>query len=84
MAHIMGVVVSEIIREIMTEDSLQFVAYWSVDCNYRDGVNKPDIYFCKGNDGIHTVYEAIGARFGPLCIKVVDIFGNSALLTAEL
>ena len=45
---------------------------------------KPDAYLCKGSEGIETVYEFIGSEFGSVCIKVVDIFGNSAILTAKL
>ncbi len=73
-----------VIKKIRDEDPLQFIAYWSIDCNCEDGINKPDAYLCKGNDGIETVYEAIGSAFGPVCVKVVDIFGNSAILTAEV
>ncbi|MGI6732744.1 MAG: DNA methyltransferase [Anaerovoracaceae bacterium] len=73
-----------IVEKILDEDSLQFVAYWSIDCHYEKGINKPDAYICKNNEGIETLYETIGSEFGPVCIKVVDIFGNSAVLTANL
>jgi DNA modification methylase len=73
-----------VVERILEEDPLQFVAYWSVDCRYENGINKPDAYMCKSNEGIETIYETIGSDFGPVCIKVMDIFGNSALLTADL
>ena len=73
-----------VVERILEEDPLQFVAYWSVDCRYENGINKPDVYICKSNEGIETIYETIGSDFGPVCIKVMDIFGNSALLTADL
>ena len=73
-----------VIRKILGQDPLQLVAYWSVDTHYENGINKPDAYFSKGNEGIQTIYEAIGTDFESVCIKVVDVFGNSAILTAEL
>jgi site-specific DNA-methyltransferase (adenine-specific) len=73
-----------IVKKILEEDSLQFVAYWSIDYHYENGINKPDVYLCKSSEGIEILHEAIGSGFGPICIKVVDIFGNSATLTADL
>lgn len=73
-----------IIEKVINEDPLQFIAYWSVDCNYRDGINRPDIYLCKDAKGIDTVYETIGYSFGPVLIKAVDIFGNSSDLEVNL
>jgi site-specific DNA-methyltransferase (adenine-specific) len=73
-----------VIKKILDKDPLQLVAYWSIDSHYEDGINKPDAYLRKENEGIKTFYEAIGSDFGPVCIKVVDVFGNSAILTVEL
>jgi hypothetical protein len=72
-----------VIKKIMKNDSLQFVDYWSVDCHHQDQINRPDVYFCKEHERIETIYETLGAQFGPVGIKVVDIFGNSAFLTVE-
>ena len=73
-----------IIEKILSVDPLQFIAYWSVDCNYKGGINRPDIYLCRDIKGIDTVYEAIGHSFGPVLIKAVDIFGNSVTLEANV
>lgn len=72
------------IEEIINEDPLQLIAYWSIDFDYKDGVNCPDVYLCRDAGGIDTVYEGIGHFFGPILIKAVDIFGNSAVLEADL
>ena len=53
-----------IIKEIIEEDPLQFVAYWSIDYNYQGDINRPNAYFCKDNEGIETIYETIGLEFG--------------------
>ncbi|GAB1475593.1 hypothetical protein MASR2M70_04250 [Bacillota bacterium] len=72
-----------VIEKIMKEDPLQFVAYWSIDYAYRDGINRPDVYLCRDAKGLEIVHEAMGSSFGPLLIKAVDIFGNSAELLLE-
>jgi len=72
-----------IIKEIIEEDPLQFVAYWSIDYNYQGDINRPNAYFCKDNEGIETIYETIGLEFGDVGIKVVDIFGNSSFTVVK-
>jgi len=73
-----------VIKRIMAKDPLQLVAYWSVDCHFDGNINRPDAYFCKDSDGIKALYESIGSSFGPVLIKVVDIFGNVGILNAEI
>lgn len=68
-----------VIESVMKDDSLQLVDYWSVDTNAVGPVHRPNATFCKGNLGIETMYEAVGNHFGPIRIKVVDIFGNSTI-----
>lgn len=68
------------IRKALQEDPLSLVAYWSVDCHYRAPVLRPVAFFCKERNSIEAVYETIGKEFGPVGIKVVDIFGNSTIL----
>jgi hypothetical protein len=73
-----------VIRNIIDSDSLQLVGYWSVDTRYKDGINRPDKVLQKTAEGIETVYRVIGSDFGPVCIKAVDIFGNTATLIKEI
>lgn len=73
-----------IIREIIRNDSLQLVDYWSADLKREDGLFQPDVYFCKEHDKIDTSFETIGSDFGPVSIKVVDIFGNCTFLNTEV
>ncbi|MGI6727411.1 MAG: DNA methyltransferase [Anaerovoracaceae bacterium] len=73
-----------IIEEIMNEDPLQLVAYWSIDTHYKGQPIQPDVCFYKENGKVKTVYESLGTKFGQVGIKVVDIFGNSTILTVNL
>ena len=73
-----------VIKKILKSDPLQFIDYWSVDRNYKDGISHPEICFSKKNDRLETTYQMLGSDFGTIGIKAVDIFGNSAFLKVEL
>lgn len=69
-----------VIKKIIKEDPMQLIAYWSIDHHYDGRVNSPDVYFCKDNEGLETTYKTMGTGFGPVYVKAVDIFGNSAII----
>ena len=73
-----------VIKDVIKNDSLQLINYWSVECCPKNDIFTPDACFCKENELIETKYETIGARFGQVRIKAVDIFGNCSMLTVEL
>ena len=73
-----------VIKKILKSDPLQFIDYWSVDRNYKEGISHPEICFSKKNDKLETSYQMLGSDFGIIGIKAVDIFGNSAFLKMEL
>lgn len=72
-----------IIRRVLKEDPLQLVACWSVDYHYDGQVSRPQIYHCKKKDAIQAECEIIGEAFGPVALRVWDIFGNSAFSVME-
>ena len=73
-----------VIKKIVKEDSLQLVDYWSIDFDY-DGITfRPELFFCKGNEGIQTTCEWLAKDFGEIGIRCIDIFGNSAFQVYNL
>ena len=59
------------------------MACWSVDYHYDGQVSRPQIYHCKKKGAIQVECEIIGETFGPVALRVWDIFGNSAFLVME-
>lgn len=72
-----------ILKEILKEDPIQIVDYWSVDTNAKEKIHRPDITFCKDTNGIEILYETLRDGPTPIRVKVVDIFGNSGFLSFE-
>ena len=66
----------ETVKKVLSEDSLQLVEAWSIDFDYRDGVHRPDVTFVRTKGQLETEYEKIISQRKPMCIKVVDVFGN--------
>ncbi len=73
-----------VIQKLLKKDSLQFIAYWSLDKDYHDGISRPEVCFSKKNDKLETTYQTLGTDFGVIGIKAVDIFGNIAFLSVDL
>ncbi|MGI6730934.1 MAG: DNA methyltransferase [Anaerovoracaceae bacterium] len=67
-----------LIQEIMEEDSLQFIDYWSVDTNYQGDEFKPQFLFSRDNGGIQQSCQVPMNQSGQIAVRVVDIFGNSS------
>lgn len=75
-----------VLKEIIEQDSLQFIDYWSIDFHY-DGINfNPAQYFCKGNDGIPLSCERLANcnQRVNIGIRVIDIFGNSTFVVKKI
>ena len=73
-----------VIKDIIKKDSLQLVDYWSIDFDY-DGIEfRPEVYFCKRNDGLTLSCEWLAKEFKKIGIRVIDIFGNSVFTIINL
>lgn len=64
------------VKQVLKEDSLQMVEGWSIDFNYTDGVHRPEVIFVRTKGTLQTSYEKIVNGRSPICVKIVDIFGN--------
>lgn len=67
----------ETVEKVLEEDSLQMVHAWSVDYDYQDGVHRPEVVFVRTKGELQMEHERIISERKPICIKVVDIFGNA-------
>lgn len=68
-----------VIENIIKNDSLQLVDYWSIDFDYNGIEFRPDLLFCKNNDGLNFTCEWLAKEFKKIGIRVIDIFGSSVL-----
>lgn len=72
---------ADIIRTAEKNDPLQLVEYWSVDFDYDGRIFRPEMIFSKKGSEIVAVCEKIIAadKDISICVKTVDVFGNSNL-----
>ncbi len=73
-----------VIKKIVKEDSLQLIDYWSIDFDYDGITYHPDLFFCKGNEGIQLACEKVAKTFEKVGIRCIDIFGNSSFHVIDL
>lgn len=64
------------VKQVLKDDSLQMIAGWSIDFHHIDGVHRPEVIFVRTKDGLETFCEKIISEESPICVKIVDIFGN--------
>lgn len=64
------------VKQVLKDDSLQMVEGWSIDFHHTDGVHRPEVIFVRTKGELTTSYEKIIAGKSPICVKIVDIFGN--------
>lgn len=67
-----------VIKEILSEDSLQLVDYWSIDFEYDGVTYNPQHSFCKGNDRVVHSCEWNAEALKTIAIRCIDIFGNNS------
>ncbi|MDO4552600.1 MAG: site-specific DNA-methyltransferase [Bacillota bacterium] len=72
------------IEKLLREDPLQLVDYWSVDWAWDGRVHRPQACFCKGKERVTDCCGTIAASPGPVSVRAVDIFGNTARLIREV
>jgi site-specific DNA-methyltransferase (adenine-specific) len=73
-----------IVRNIIKNDSLQLVDYWSIDFDY-DGIEYiPDLFFCKNGPAIPFSCRRTAAEFHKIGIMVIDVFGNRSFTVIDL
>lgn len=73
-----------VIKKIMKEDALQLVDYWSIDFNYDGAAYQPDLFFCKGNEGVGLSCEWLAKEFRNIAVRCIDIFGNSTFHVVDM
>ncbi|MBR5315871.1 MAG: site-specific DNA-methyltransferase [Firmicutes bacterium] len=66
----------ETVEKVLSEDPLQMIEAWSIDFDDQDGVHRPDVIFSRTKGELVMSYEKIIQDRKPMCIKIVDIFGN--------
>ncbi len=66
----------EALEEIIKNDSMQLVEYWSVDFDYDGQVHKPQCIFAKEKNAITTKCEKLLKGPQDIHVEVVDVFGN--------
>lgn len=70
-----------IINRVMKEDPLQFISFWSIDLDLKDGINRADAYFLRNSKGMDTSYQTWVGNIDTVRIMVTDIFGNITYIT---
>ncbi|MDR0423965.1 MAG: site-specific DNA-methyltransferase, partial [Clostridiales Family XIII bacterium] len=66
------------INDVLENDSLQLVDYWSVDFRYNGREFRPHVSASRENYSVDNKIARIMGDFGPIAVRVVDIFGNSS------
>ncbi len=69
----------EVIDRFQQQDSIQLLAYWSVDFHYDGKTHRPALCFPKGKDEIATMCRYSGCDIHSVSLRTVDVFGGSAL-----
>lgn len=71
----------QVIKDAADKDPLSLIEYWSVDFEYDNVIFRPQIVFSRENGKLPVVCEKIitAGKHCPICIKAVDIFGNSSI-----
>jgi adenine specific DNA methylase Mod len=67
------------LANIQKNNSLQLIDYWSVDFNYDGEIYRPKVIFAKEKGIIETSCTKKIDRDAKICVKIVDVFGNSSL-----
>ncbi|QHI71224.1 site-specific DNA-methyltransferase [Aminipila terrae] len=70
-----GVKEEEAIRDIMSEDSLSLIDYWSVDFNYNGMAHQPQSVVVREKEMLEETVEDISST-GLISVCCVDVFGN--------
>jgi len=70
-----------VLRKLLKKDSLQLIDFWTVEWDHKDGIRRPEAFFCRKGEKVQTFWQTIGTEFGIVGIHVVDVFGNSAFLS---
>lgn len=71
----------ETILEVLKQDALQFIEYWSVDAAYDENDFKPTWHSVRTDKGLETevVLESDDLA-GKIAVRVLDIFGNETFV----
>lgn len=69
---------TSVIADVLKDDSLQLVDYWSVDFDYDSHRYKPDVCIYKDSGMIQAEATKLGVTGKRVAVRVVDIFGNSS------
>ena len=70
------------VREVLQKDSVKMVQAWSVDFDYggAGSVFRPDAVFVRQGDSLTASCEKIMPPGKRICVKIVDILGNTAFV----
>jgi DNA modification methylase len=75
---------ADLIKSALREDSMQFVAYWSVDFRYDGICFRPQASLCREKDTLESACARLLAVAGPVAVRVADIFGNRSMRLLEV
>ncbi|MCI9596070.1 MAG: site-specific DNA-methyltransferase [Firmicutes bacterium] len=74
----------ETVEAFLRQDSLQLLAYWSVDFHYDGKTHRPEVSFPKAKEEIETVCERRGRDIHKISVRAVDVFGGTTLKVLDL
>lgn len=73
-----------LVKKVMAEDSLQMIAAWSADFHQQGQVHRPDVIFVRNKAELETECTHIVTAGSRICVKITDIFGNTAFERIEV
>ncbi len=75
-----------LLRTVEKEDPICLIEYWSVDFNYDGRIFRPEMIFSKKADRVPDTCEKIvsDSRGGTVCVKTVDVLGNSSFTVTQI
>jgi len=73
-----------ILKKAVKENPLALIDYWCIDYDYDGVLLRPDEVFVREKGVLKTCCEKISSRCGNIAVRIVDIFGDSTLISENL
>jgi len=72
------------VRDMMRKEPLTILESWNVDFDFDGSVRRPGMIFVREKGQLQYTCQRIAATPCVVSVKVVDIFGNSGVVTQEV
>lgn len=70
----------QVVKDVIKDDSISMVMYWSIDYDYDGKVHRPDVIHIRHGKDLETCEQKIINERKPISVKIVDLFGNSEMV----